>query len=174
MGGHWIAAHDPKRAIELLQRARDILIEVGGPDDPSLPVTYNNMAIAYLDLQRWQEAIDVAKESQRILEQQGPDTPALVGPLTSQAKALRGEGKPKDALPILERAVRIADAGKTRAEAAATARITLARALIATHGDAVRARTLAADARAAYVTIGDEQEVADIDDDFPRSEPSGL
>jgi tetratricopeptide (TPR) repeat protein len=167
MGAHAVMAHDPKRALGLLLRARDVWIALGGPDDPALPYTYNNLAKVYLQQKRWEDAILAAKQSQRILEREKPDNPLLVRAFIAQGRALRGEGKPKEALAALERAVQIADTGKAAADASAEARFDLAQALVAAHADATRARALAAAARATYVTIGNAADVAAIDADFP-------
>jgi tetratricopeptide (TPR) repeat protein/predicted Ser/Thr protein kinase len=84
--------------------------------------------------------------------------------LIDLGRAYHAAGRAADAVRVLERAEKLIDATTPPVEAA-DARFTLARAL---GRGAERARTLAADARAAYATAGRDKLVAEVDGWLPR------
>jgi len=82
--------------------------------------------------------------------QVGPDHPWVAYPLTALGKTLTAESRSKQAVPILERALRIREHAEHYADLLAETRFALADALWAAGDDRARARSLAEAASRAY------------------------
>ncbi len=77
----------------------------------------------------------------------GPDHVEVAIVLTALASAYDIDGRPRDAVPLLDRAVAIYDAHSGTLEMEMEARVLLARSLVKTGGDRARARAQAIAAR---------------------------
>jgi tetratricopeptide (TPR) repeat protein len=168
IGAERIIIHQAEWGLSLLQQSLAMRQKLLGPDSPPVAQCYGNMADGYLDLQRWDEAIAAANKRIDILQRaNGADFPPLSRAQGQIGVALVGKKKVAEAMPYLERALRLAETGKAGPTALPSAQLDLARALVAGHGDQARARDLAKKARAAYAALGDQLEVAEVDRDFP-------
>jgi serine/threonine-protein kinase len=144
---HWDAARDD------LDRALAIVARTSGPE--SVDAGDVHYAIAYLlgARGRFAESEAEGERALAILEKAiGATHPQLVNSLLLIAKAALADGHARAALPAAERAVDIIDKqpGYPPVEAAEP-RFVLAQVLWETHGDRLRARSLAEQARATAV-----------------------
>jgi tetratricopeptide (TPR) repeat protein len=145
-----------KRALAIREKALG--------DHPTTARSYANLSDVLLGLGRRDEACAAAARGLEILEQVvEPDHPALVLPLVARADCLSVRGKAREALPLCERAVAIAEKSDGDEMHLARARRQLAYTLWATGGDRQRAIQLA---RAAYLKLagvaGQDQDNVDL------------
>jgi hypothetical protein len=84
-----------------------------------------------------------------------PDAPDLAEPLLRLGQLELKEHRGREALKPLERALLLRQKDATPTEMLADVELALAAALDAAHGDRLRARALAEQARAAWVQAGD-------------------
>jgi serine/threonine-protein kinase len=164
LGGKYQAAIDTE------QRALAIRLRVFGHDHTLVASCYLNLADAQLRLHRWDDAIASATLALDIQQKvPGAAESRLAAPLTQIGQGLLGRGEAARALPVLERAMRLAEAQEGEAGKVAETRESLALALVATHGDLPRARKLAAQVRETYVALGPDakQDLVRLDVEFP-------
>jgi tetratricopeptide (TPR) repeat protein len=154
-------------ALDAIDRALAIRKQLLRPDHTDIAIAYGNRALTLLNLKRWDEAIDAAKMRIQIQEgTNGPDFPPLARPLLVIGEALQGKGEPDRAIPPLERALRLASAGKLPPIVVADTRERLALALRDAHGDPSRALELARKARETFAAEGKTRDTARIDGEF--------
>ncbi len=109
-------------------------------------------ALVLLEQGKAMEARPVAEAGVAAAESLGTSSAELILPLTALGEALLELGSPKEAVAVLERALTISDETKGWSVHEADAQFPLARALLASGGDAQRALSLAAEAEAAWST----------------------
>ena len=130
-------------ALPLLERAVAIHVARQGPRHSATAIA----KLAHADALLWrgdfraaaatlEDAIPVLREAH------GKDHPYTASGMTDLGRAYLGLGRAKDALPVLEHALRVQEAAKDPDWVAVT-RFSLARALWETGGDRARARALA-------------------------------
>jgi tetratricopeptide (TPR) repeat protein len=131
-----------KRALEITQAGL-------GPEHPRTAILLSNYAEILNRLGRFAAAREMSRRSLAILEGE-VDTDGLIltYPLTALGLAFLDDGMAGDALPILERAVKIRETKESEPSRRGEARFALARALTAAGGELPRARELATRARA--------------------------
>jgi len=93
-----------RRAVPLYSKAIAVIQRSGLPEDPS---TFNNLSIAYLQLQRFQESLSVLQHCNQIFERQGnPESAVVVW--TNIGWVLTALGRYKAAFDAYERSLSIA------------------------------------------------------------------
>ncbi len=98
-------------AVPLLQRTARILTRAFGPDDARVGSAHGNLARAFGGLGRYDDAVREFGVCVTIYERAlGPSSPHLAGALQGQASLLNTMGRNAEALPIVERAIEIAEA----------------------------------------------------------------
>ena len=157
-------------ALQVEDRALAIRLRLLGPDHTDLHYSYGNLADVQLRLDRYDDAIASASRSLSLLEKAwGPESPLLAPSATQLGEAYLGKGYTKRAVATLERALKLAEGRDTEPGKLAGTKEALALAIVADHGDRARARRLAREARAIYVSEGEgaKTDVANIDREFP-------
>ena len=155
-----------QRSLGMLPEARDALvkgleikIKVFGADHPSVGVTQVNLAQTLYDLHDLQGSLVHAQDAVRILAKAlGDDHPYTVSAQAQLGTTLLELDRPREALAPLEKAVAHGAAGHDDYRH----QFNLAQALVATHGDRARARSLATTALAAATAQHDAKAVAAI------------
>jgi tetratricopeptide (TPR) repeat protein len=146
------------------REAISIIEKTAGPDTLTIADAIEPVTDALLRQSKFDEALASATRWAGAVEH--ADARYQVGPLADQAEALRGLHRIGDSVPLLERALAIAlDQDRRRAEPLTAlevsgVRFALARALWDSHGDRVRARQLAAAARADLDRAVDDANIA--------------
>ncbi len=126
-----------------------------GEAHPNVAEVLDGLGAMENDRGRPEAALAYHRRAQAIREaKHGPSHVRLAYPLTGEGKALVALGRPREALPLLERALLLRAKDADPVDLAET-RFALARALVATHGDAARARSLAEAAATAYAQTGE-------------------
>jgi len=150
-----------KEALAFADRALALTQQVA-PGDPVLQAGSRIPRGRALNaLGQFAPALEEHQAGLRLLEKQyGTSHPDLAPPLSGAGVALLGLAQPTRALEPLERAVALAQRPGVTEATAAEARLALARALWATHGDRERARALARSAADAYRALGWSQPAA--------------
>jgi tetratricopeptide (TPR) repeat protein len=142
---------DAHGALEAANRALAIQQHAYGNDNPLLAVPLGNRGEALAMLGRHAEAERDLRESiDRWTEQVGPDNAFVAYPLTALGNTLAAMGRGREAVAVLERALRIREAGERNPEPVAETRFALARALTKVGADPGRSRALATAARDSY------------------------
>jgi tetratricopeptide (TPR) repeat protein len=138
------------RALALTEKLR-------GPDHPNVASYALDRAEALIALKRPAEAAQLAARAVAVYRKAGGSKEPLARAESMLGWALLDGGAPRDALEAFGRALawQEAHAGDVRPVLLAGSRFGLARALVATHGDRARAKQLAEQALAGYVTMGD-------------------
>ena len=151
-------AGDAAHSHEDLERSLSIRTKLLGPDDLFLAATHLAIADLELDLGDWDEAIANASKDFAVEERVlGPNEPRLFLPLGDVGKGLLGKGDAVHALPVLERAVRLAEKAEGTDREFAATKVALATALLATHpsaADTARAKRLVSEARETFTKVG--------------------
>jgi hypothetical protein len=98
----------------------------------------------------------------------GHDNPFLAYPLTGMGRALVALGRPKEAIPPLERALALRDPKESDPTDVAETQFGLAQALRDAGANARRARSLATASRDAYRHAGREKEARAVDEWLSR------
>jgi|JI10StandDraft_1071094.scaffolds.fasta_scaffold48913_5 tetratricopeptide (TPR) repeat protein len=93
----------------------------------------------------------------------GPDHPEVAIILNNLAELHLTMRRPQDAIPLLERALVIYTTFEGIQHGEMDAQLNLATALIASHGDRVRALALAGQARAGFRETGDIRKLAEVE-----------
>jgi tetratricopeptide (TPR) repeat protein/tRNA A-37 threonylcarbamoyl transferase component Bud32 len=144
---------------KLYERALAIWEKALGPEHPDVADSLNKLGVVAKSLGKYDEARNFFKRALGITEKAlGPDHPYVADSLVGIGATLIALAKPIDALVPLERALTICMAQDVDPILLAKARFALAQALWAAPAsqgrDRPRARTLAEQARDAYVAAG--------------------
>jgi tetratricopeptide (TPR) repeat protein/tRNA A-37 threonylcarbamoyl transferase component Bud32 len=122
-----------------------------GHENPLLARGLGNRGEIRAKLGRLREAEgDLRESAERWSSYVGPDHRWVAYPLTALGGTLTAQHRPREAVAVLERALRIREATELAPDLVAGTRLDLARALWLAGDDPIRARALAAQARAAY------------------------
>lgn len=148
-------------AVALFERAIAINERIGKQD--SLGITLINLADVLINAKKYDQALRVSRRAIVALEAgMGKDSPIVGFGLYDTARCLNHLGKPAEALPLLERAVAMTDPKTSDPNTVAIFEYELARSLWMTGGDHKRALTLAHDAHAKLVAIGNTAGTASV------------
>jgi serine/threonine-protein kinase len=133
------------RALALTEKAL-------GPEHPLVAISLTGLGMELVSLRRYDEAQQRLDRAQAIMEKKlGKDYPDLAYVFAVQATLLLERGKPAEALPLLERALKLSPKGASLAEM----QFSLARALWeAKRSERSRAVALATEARDAFQRLG--------------------
>ena len=144
----------PTEAAEYAERSLR-LVEAGlGPQHPRTAILLSNYAEILNNLGRHLEAREMAQRALDALEGEVDEAGLfIIFPLMALGAALLDDGRPTEALPILERVVAIREAIAPGAALDGEAHFGLARAIHGSGGDRGRARALAEKARAEYQQV---------------------
>ena len=95
----------------------------------------------------------------------GPDAPDLAWPIVGQAQLALARKQPRDALTLIERALKLRGDDPSKPDRLAEANFTHAKALAAAdkHHDKSRVKALAQDAADAYRKLGDTKALAEVE-----------
>jgi tetratricopeptide (TPR) repeat protein len=144
-----------EEAIAQFRRSLAILEKMLGTEHPDLSWSLNDLGDALWHQGKYQEALGYHRRALAIQEKAlGPEHPDLRNSLTGLGKALLGLGTARSAVAPLERALLLAKRTPDRSNDVAEAEFALARALWDSAQDRARAKTLAAEALAAYKAAG--------------------
>ena len=143
---------DDVAALATNDRAQAIFTRAYGAGSPSIALILSNRGEYLVALGRHDEAIAAFRGAlERWEPQLGPEHPFLAHPLTGLGLAHLAADRPAEALPPLERALRLREAREPDPNMVAETRFALARALWSAGSDRARARHLAEQARDAYL-----------------------
>jgi tetratricopeptide (TPR) repeat protein len=155
-------------ALESLQQAEALSEKVSGPDSGELASKLVNLADVYQAMKRWDDAVALDQRALAIVEKAYPPGAWFVAfPLEGLGRALSGKGAHAKALPLLERALTAVSSPDADPQLAAATRGQLALELHATHGDPVRGRALAEQARQALPKDAGAEILRELDSAFP-------
>jgi tetratricopeptide (TPR) repeat protein len=142
---------DLPEALAMNARATAGFAAAYGEASPWMGKVLSNRGEYLVAAGRLSEGIASFTKSLALWEPQlGPDHPFLAFPLTGLGVAYWKAGRPEEARPVLERALRIREAKEHDAGTIAETRLALGRALWDGGGDQARARRLVEQARAVY------------------------
>jgi serine/threonine protein kinase/tetratricopeptide (TPR) repeat protein len=162
-----IVLHDMGRYQEALQhtdRALSILKKRLGAQHPDVAMELNNRGEDLNGIGRYAEARLSFEEARRIWERElGSANINLAYALTGIGLSRLGESDPDEAIPPLERALRLRESKQVDPAERAETYFALARALWESGRDRIRARTLAAMARSAYAQAASNTDLLTID-----------
>jgi tetratricopeptide (TPR) repeat protein/predicted Ser/Thr protein kinase len=136
----------PAEALPIAERAAELARRQYGDTHPQLGLAENLVGYTLNLLGRHRDAIAANSRALAIAERAGPDSADAVYPLVGLGESWLGVGEPARALPLLERATRIAESLSLDAETMGACHFHLGRAVLAVHGDRARARALVAKA----------------------------
>ncbi len=139
-----------------LERALTVLEKALGPQHPVLSIPLTLLGRALTGLGRYEEA-QRRLDRALVLQQQPEEHAGLMEPLTALGLLQLARGRPAAAVPLLERALRLAPE-----EAATETRFVLARALWESKQDRPRALELAARARSDWQRRGNAPRLAEV------------
>jgi tetratricopeptide (TPR) repeat protein len=143
------------RALELYGRALAIEEAVYGPSHPWVGTTLYNLGVTAKQAGDVRQALGHFRRCLGIWEEAyGSDHPLVANALTGLGQSLLALDRPGQALAYLERALALRQAHDTEATLLGNTRFALAQALVASGGDAERARSLALAARQAFADGG--------------------
>lgn len=138
----------PADAVPLHTRALAIYEKALGPEHPDLTRTLGGLANAYTDIKEYEKAQELYARALAIREKAlGPKHPGVATLLSNLGGLLIQKGKPRDAVPMLQRAVDIIDAQDGVQPGKFETHFELARALVLAKGDRARAIAHARTAR---------------------------
>lgn len=172
---------DPAGALAAIDRslasARSMLVS----ESPQLAMQMMNRGEVLEALGRHAESEAHHEDALRRWESFLPrDHPWLAYPLTGLGNALRSQGRTREAMPVLERALRIRERGEHSPQPLAETRFALARALWDASGDRdqhARARALAVAARDGYRSVSWTARAGHVEDwlaAHPAARPSAV
>lgn len=122
----------------------------------SVGITLINLADLLISEKKWDDALAAAQRAIPALEGSvGKDSPIVAFGYYDSGRCLNALGRSAEALPLLEHALSLVDPKTSDPNTVAIIEIDLARALWATGGDHARAVSLARDADAKLIAIGD-------------------
>ena len=125
-----------------------------GPDHPNTAFYLANLGAALYEAGQYEPGLAASRRAVAILERISPTHGDLDEPLRVVGRIRLAEREPQQAIPILERALELADPSSTSLSGI---KFALAQALTASGGDPKRARRLAQEARDGYQTTNREQ-----------------
>jgi tetratricopeptide (TPR) repeat protein len=136
-----------------------------GKDHPFVGRSLSNLGWALLGEGKTTEARLAFERARGILERaNGPDHPDVAAQLVGLGTTLLATREATRSIPLFERALVVYSVKPAAADRLADAKFGLARALIETRGDHVRAVTLAREARDGYASVGfTEQKRLDVE-----------
>jgi serine/threonine protein kinase/lipopolysaccharide biosynthesis regulator YciM len=103
IGNAFRAVGQAERAILHLQRSLELARKLG-PDHRTTLVAMNNLALAYLDADKLDQAVPLFEETLRLRQAKlRPDDRATLGTMNNLALAYRAAGKFDQALPLFEK-----------------------------------------------------------------------
>jgi serine/threonine protein kinase len=148
----YLAQLDRLTEAEALARRSVDVTEAGlGPSHPRTAIVLFNYGEILNRLRRFVDARQASQRALEILEGSGSRDGVLLSyPLTVLGLGYLDDGMPQEALPLLERAVRIREATDTESALRGEVHFALARALRASGGDPARAAALAHTALGEY------------------------
>ncbi len=142
---------DDKQALAINDRAQDVFTRAYGPNSSDLALILSNRGEYLVALGRLDEAAGAFRGALARWEAQlGSENPLLGHPLTGLGMAHLTAGRATEAIPPLERALRLRDAHEPDPALVAETQFALARALWDAGTDRTRARRLAEQARDTY------------------------
>ncbi len=152
-------------AVALYESSLEIDEAQLGPDHPNVAMTLSNLGNVFEGLERFDEALAAQQRALKIREAKlGPEHPDLIWTLAGLSGVHQASGEPRLAVPLLERALLIAEKNDPDPTLVAGVKFELAQALDATDGDRARALALGEDALAVYrTTKGREDDLANIE-----------
>jgi len=152
-------------AVTLYESSLEIDEAQLGPDHPNVAMTLSNLGNVFEGLERFDEALAAQQRALEIREAKlGPEHPDLIWTLAGLSGVHQASGNPRLAVPLLERALSIAEKNDPDPTLVAGVKFELAQALDATHGDQARALALGEAALAVYrTTKGREEDLANIE-----------
>jgi tetratricopeptide (TPR) repeat protein len=151
-----LAQGDVRRAVELGEQGI-AQIKGLGIEKINLAINEDPLAAAYAAGGRQADALAQSSECITEFAKSGNDGVDTVSCLAIEGAALVELGRPGDAAPVLERALRLQTGRPAAPGVLANIQYQLARALVASGGDTTRAGTLAAAARAELARYAFEQ-----------------
>jgi tetratricopeptide (TPR) repeat protein len=141
----------PAEALPIERRAGDIVLRELGPDHPQYANVLNNYGYAETQMGHFAEGLDWNAKSLAIYEQRlGPDHAENAYPLVGMGEDLVSLGHADRALPLLERATRLAESHALDAETLGECHFHFGRALWDAGRDRARARALVTQSIADY------------------------
>jgi tetratricopeptide (TPR) repeat protein/predicted Ser/Thr protein kinase len=132
----------PAEALPIAEHAADLARRAYGEGHPQLGLAENLTGYVLNMLGRHRDAIEPNRRALAIADRTGTDTADAVYPLVGLGESWLGLGDAARALPLLERATRIAETLRLDAETMGACHFHLGRAVLAVHGDRARARAL--------------------------------
>jgi eukaryotic-like serine/threonine-protein kinase len=142
-------------AIALHRRVLEIREAKLGADHVLVGAGLINLAGAQRESKAYDDALATYQRALELTEKKvGPTHLQVASCLDGIARTLVGAGRLSEAIAPAERSLAIREAAHVKPLAKAEVQLTLARALVGSGGDAVRARTLATDARDAFAGGG--------------------
>jgi tetratricopeptide (TPR) repeat protein len=156
---------DLEIAERLHLRTLATLEKIGGPDQFAVGLSLWRLATIHRLRGEFNEADSMYQRSVSTWEKVlGPDSPELAWPTIGQGQLALARNKPADAVPLLERALRLRGDDPSKPDRLAEARFTLAQALaVDKHHDRSRVQALAQEAADAYRKLGDTKALADVE-----------
>lgn len=162
LGVLWTRRERPERALPYNERALRIY-DRRKRGSMHWALAHNNLAEGLRGMGRHEEALEHLREAMDTLEKRGEPEGMLTAVLLDSLGKLRMEqGRPAEAVPVLERAVGVCDR-TAPPEWQAEARFALARALWEAGRDRQQALFVARRARAIFVESGDKENIAAVD-----------
>jgi tetratricopeptide (TPR) repeat protein len=157
-------AGDPKAALADLAAARELLAKRSTAPSPDLATILEDEGGVDLHLARWSDAKTAYERALAIRTQLGgPDSPDLADCEAGLGEVALAQHDPAAAIAHVERALALRSGPDADPTNVAVMRLELARSLAAAHRDPARATQLLRDARAAFVTAGDQKHIDAID-----------
>ncbi len=144
-----------RQALDVLRSAEEILWGVVGPDHPWVAMVLANEGEVLDTLHRWVEARAAFEMATAIWTKQEAEPARMASAQTGLGIALLGEGRPREAIAPLERALAARDQKTTAAELVGETRFALARAAWADPRERPRALSLARAARYDFASVTD-------------------
>jgi tetratricopeptide (TPR) repeat protein len=133
----------PAEAVPIDERAVDLLGAELGPESPRLADALNNLAYAQLKTRDFATSLATNEKSLAIFDRHfGPDHVEQFYPLVGMGEAYLELGEPARALPLLERATRLAESHALDAEAMGDCHSLTGRAVFDAAHDTARAVAL--------------------------------
>ncbi len=156
-----------EEAESYLQRALAIQVKAQGPDHPAVSFMRVNLAGVYLRQKDYAQALEHYRKALSIAEKSlGPGHRYVGEDLKGVGRSLVELGRPGEALPLLERSLKILEPQSKDPIEIAAVRFFLARALWETGARGDRALALAQQARAACREIRSRDELCPIVNDW--------
>jgi serine/threonine protein kinase/tetratricopeptide (TPR) repeat protein len=153
------------RGIKMLERAVQIKEKAQGPDHPYLAEALEHLGSALVNAHHSAEALPRFQRALAIREKTQADSPGLAVSLCGIAEVQLSRGAPQQALPLLERAMKLVDGKKEQVnpQIVAETSFALARALASLGREPARARSLAERSRDGLTRLGYHPDLARVE-----------